>query len=652
MIKKVRFLAERIKGEMSLLKILFVVMVVFFAIWFILWQEPKIWKNVTEKIESIGNKKLMLFLFLGMVLAQGWMVFNRKLPFIADEVYSLSGASFFAGYDWSSYMSLHKFYNFGYTMLLAPIYKVFSDPITIYRAMLFVNVIVHAVIVLIAYYIAYNKLHCNKVTSIAIAIVSACNSLVLFFGGFLYNELPLAVLTWLVLWLLLEIPEKMGKKRILLSALLGAVAAYGYIVHSRCLILYGTLALLIVIFLLVYKKWVVQPISFGIVFGVCFYFEKQLLQYVQKNLYLKGIEVVMPNSVEHMVTGTTRYEALRSLAGIKRLILQFFSLAGAMTVKTGGLITVVSVVCLYFIWKNFKKIRKGEINKKLFILSIFSFISLWGMVLCIALVGAGNGKPRFLVYSRYFSPFIGTFLLLGLYLLKTHNELKFKWIAIWSGVLNIIVVLVYVFYSFPILNKNSMKSNGSLYLFLPFARYEKQTVFSKNVFVIALSLLFVFTVILLFLYRRQQLTAFCVVTIIFSIALLWRTEEIQCKPAANRRYNACDATYALLESDTLFIDKNVYCAGTEIYRKGVLIAAYDKDIIYNLQNIQADEDTVLLSNKVDVFEEYQPSYVFQLDSNEWMGIWDEELKPILEERYQPYSGTEGDGGRIMNSVAD
>lgn len=627
---------------MSLLKILLVGMIVFLVVWLVLCQKPALWKNVTEKIESVGNKKLMFILFLGMILAQGWMVFNRKLPFIADEVYSLSGASFFAGYDWSSYMSLHKFYNFGYTMLLAPIYKVFSDPVAIYRAMLFVNVIVRAVIVLIAYYIAYNKFHCNKVTSIAISIVCACNSLVLFFGGFLYNELPLAMLTWLILWLLLEIPEKMGKKRILLSALLGAVSAYGYIVHSRCIILYITLGLLIMLFLFVYKKWVVQPVSFGAVFGICIYFEKQLLQYVQTNLYLKGIGVVMPNSVEHMVTGTQRFEALKSLEGIKKLILQFFSLAGSMTIETGGLVTVVSVACLYFICKNFKKMRKGEVDKKLFILFVLSFVSLWGMVLCIALVGAHNGQPRFLVYSRYFSPFIGLFLLLGLYLLKAHKELKFKWIAIWSGVLNIIVILVYVFCTFPILDKNSMRSNSTLYLFIPFARYEKQLIFSRNVFMIALSLLVIFTVILLFLYRRKQFIAFCMVTTIFSVALFWRTEEKQCKPAANRKYNACDATYALLEDETIFSDKNIYCAGTEMYRKGVLIASYDKDIVYNLQDVQVDEDTVLLSNNVDTFEEYQPSYVFRLDSNEWIGIWDEELNSVLEKRYQPYTGAEGE----------
>ncbi|MDE6626976.1 MAG: hypothetical protein K2K56_11490 [Lachnospiraceae bacterium] len=624
-----------------MLKILLVGMIIFFVVWLILCQNPKIWKTVTEKIESTGNKKLMLVLFLGMILAQGWMVFNRELPFIADEVYSLSGASFFAGYDWSSYMSLHKFYNFGYTMLLAPIYKVFSNPVAIYRTMLFVNVIVRAVIALIAYYVAYNKFHCNKVTSLAIAIVSACNSLVLFFGGFLYNELPLALLTWVILWLLLEIPEKMGKKRILLSALLGMVSAYGYIVHSRCLILYVSLGLLIMMFFLVYKKWVVQPVSFATAFGICIYFEKQLLQYVQKNLYLKGVEVVMPNSVEHMVTGTQRFEALKSLAGIKKLIVQFFSLAGSMTIETGGLVTVVSVACLYFIWKNFKKMRKGEVNKKLFILFLFSFVSLWSMVLCIALVGAHNGQPRFLVYSRYFSPFIGSFLLLGLYLLKMHKELKFKWIAIWSWVLNIIVVLVYVFYSFPILDRKSMRSNSTLYLFIPFARYKKQLIFTKNVFMIALFLLVVFTVILLFLYKRKQFVAFCMVTILFSVALFWRTEEKQCKPAAERKYNACDATYALLEEETIFSDKNIYCAGTEMYRKGVLIAAYDKDIVYNLQDVQVNEDTVLLSNTVDTFEEYRPSYVFQLDSNEWIGIWDEELKSVLEKRYQSHSRVEG-----------
>lgn len=622
---------------MELLKYLLIGMVLLGALWILFEKKRSLWHNIIAWIENRKDFTICIILLVFILISQSWLISFRKLPFIADEVYSISGAAFFAGYDWSNYMQLHKFYNFGYTMLLAPLYKIFNDPVAIYRGMLFVNVLLFAAMFFVIYYIARKHFQLNKSTSIAVTFICSFNSIILFFKSFVYNELPLAFVTWLVVLLLLETANASGKKRLLLSAVLGAVSAYGYVIHSRCLIVFGTLAVLAVVFLFVYKKWIVQPVSFGLVFAICFYLEKKLIGYVQTQLYLKGVKEVMPNSVEHMATGTWQYRTLQSLSGIRNLISQFFSLAGAMTLETGGLLTILTVVSLYFIVKNFKRLRTGEESKEVFILSIFSSISLWGMVACVSLFGASNGKPHFLVYSRYFSPFIGPFLLLGLWILKNSKDIQFKWVTIWSGILTVIVSLVYVFYSFPVLNKTIMNGNASLYFFLAFCRYEKQTIFSKNVFIIAFLLLFVFTAILLFLYKRKQFIAFCAVALIFSTALFWRIEERQCEPASNRRYSFCDATYTLLnECDTLD-DMDIYCVGTETYRKSILVSLYDQDIIYDLQNVETNDDTILLANTVESLDIYQPTYILQLDQNEWIGLWDSSIKETLEARYIHYS---------------
>ncbi|MCM1496835.1 MAG: hypothetical protein NC124_00010 [Clostridium sp.] len=485
------------------------------------------------------------------------------------------------------------------------------------------------------YYIARKHFQLNKITSIAVTFICCFNSILLFFKSFVYNEMPLALIIWLIVLLLLETAKASAKKRIILSAVLGAVSAYGYIIHSRCLIVFGTLAILVAAFLLVYKKWLVQPLSFGFVFAICFFLEKRLIGYVQTHLYLKGVREVMKNSVEHMATGTWQYRTLQSLSGIRNLIAQFFSLAGAMSIETGGLLTVLTVLVLYFLVKNYKRLKRGEESKEVFILSIFSVISLWGMVACVALFGASNGKPRFLVYSRYFSPFIGPFLLLGLWILKEMKKISFKWVAIWSAILTMITSLVYVFYSFPVLNKTSMKDNASLYFFIPFRRYER-TIFAKNVFIIAFFLLFVFTAILLFLYRRKQFIAFCAIAILFSNVLVWKIEEQQCKLSAERRYNSCNATYTLLnECDTLE-QMDIYCVGTENYRKSILVSLYDRDIFYDLQSVETDQDTILLADTVESFDVYQPPYIVQLDQNEWIGLWDSSLKDELEAGYIRY----------------
>lgn len=619
---------------MILLKYLIIGMFLLGIVWLIVDNNREIWKNAVVRLENCKERNVYIFLFFFIVLSQMVFVVFRKLPFIADEVYSLSGAAFFAGYDWSSYMSQHKFYNFGYTMLMAPLYKMFKNPVTIYRAMLFVNVLVFAVMFLIIYRIAEKHLKLKRHVAIAMAFACTFNSIVMFFKGFVYNELPLAFIMWLVLLLLLEIVDSAKGKRILLSALAGGVAAYGYLIHSRCIILFGALAFLIVLYLIVYKKWIVQPVACAGAFAICIYLERRIFNYVQANLYLKGLDSVMSNSVQQVVTSTSRYEILKSFDGIIRITKQFFSLSGAVSIETGGMLTIITVIFVCYLINNLKKMLSGKEKKKIFILIVFSTIAFWGIIACISLIGANNGYDRFLIYTRYFTPFVGPFLLTGLYLLKTYKKIQFKWVAIGTAIISLIVILVYIFYTFPQLDGHSMTGNGTMYLFIPFARYGGQMKFSKNVFGIALGLLVIFTMILLFLYRRKQFIAFSMVVTLFCFLLVVRVEQRQCKGAAERKYKASNATYTLLEQEDGFEDRDVYCVGGETYRKTVLISSYDKDIVFDLRNMQTGENAVLLSNKVDSLKTYEVPFIFQLDKNEWIGVWDPELKAALEQKYQ------------------
>lgn len=620
---------------MRLIKILFISMIILGAVWFILEKKRTVWQTVKNRVESFSFKSIAVGLFFMVLAIEIPTIFLRKLPFVADEVYTLSGAAFFAGHDWSSYMSLHKFYNFGYTMLLAPIYKLLTDPVSIYRMMLFVNVIMHGITVLLAFYIANKKLHCSQISSIVIAVISTCNSIVLFFKGFVYNELPLVFIVWLTVLLLLELVESNGKKRIILSLVLGIVTAYAYSIHSRCLIIYGTLIMLVFIYLFLYKKWIVQPVSFAIAFLVCIYAEKSLLQYVQTNLYRVGSGINMVNSAEQVVSSTSRYEVLTSLEGIKKIILNFFSLAGAVSIETGGLLTIVTVAVLCYCFTKIKK--KEKVNAVVFVGILFSTVSLWGMVACVALLGASNNYPRFLAYSRYFAPFIGPFLLFGLWILKEQRKkLKDKNILMLSGLLTVIVGVVYVFYAYPIFKGTSMKGNASLYFFMAFSRYAKQVKFSKNVFAIAFMLLIGFTIVQLFLYSRKQFVAFCVVSILFSAALVWSVEKRQCEPASERRYQACDGTYELVKYNLKTEPVKLYCSGSEVYRKSVLFSLYDEEIEFDKEQITKNDGTVILSNKPEQLEEFEPEYIIQLDSNEWAGIWGKSLYNSVEGNYEKY----------------
>lgn len=622
---------------MEVVKSLLFAMPVFGVVWLVLEKKRGIWSKVTGFIESRREGTIYAALFLGVLLLLGWTPLLRHLPISSDETYTMAGAAYFAGYDWSAYMHMKKFYNFGYTIWLSPVYRIFSNPVTIYRVMLFANIIVHAVIVVLAYRILRKNLKCSKCFSIAVSFVCTCNALILFFRGYLYNEIPLMLIMWLTALLLLELSEAAGKQRIALSAVLGLVAAYAYLVHSRCLIIYAAMLLLLLLYLLVYRKWLIQPASFAVVFAVGLYCGSRLVEFVQVHLYQKGAGVVMKNSVEHVATGTWRYRALLSLDGIKDLLCRFLNQAGAMAVETGGILILATAAVIYFMIKNFKKLRKGEADRKIFILLFYSAFALWGMAAATALTGASNGKVRFLAYTRYCAPFIGVFLLIGMVLLKGYRKTDFSKLALWTIVLTVVAGGILFLYMYPQVADKSIKEGvTSFFFFIPFARNPLNPRFSKWALGIAVSLMAAFVAGFLFLYRRRQMVAICTAAIIFSMCLLWQVEQQKCSPASERRLKLANAGKELVQDKELerLYGADIYCIGSDTYKKTLLFQCYDEeDIIYDEEGIAPGTGDIVLSNSEEKLVLYAPDYVCQLDDNEWAGMWDEDLYHLVRERY-------------------
>lgn len=623
---------------MELLKWLVIGFAVFGVVWLVVMSKRQVWQNIKLQVENCSNKTICIGIVLFMAVTQVGCIFYRKLPISADEIYSMSNAFFLAGYDWSDYMQYHGFYNFGYTMLMMPLCKLFTDAVSIYRAMLFCNIIVQILIVLVVYYIANHYLKCSKCHSIAFALTAGFNALVLFFRGFIYNEIPLTLNVWVVVLLLLALSESKGKQRVILSMLLGAVCAYAYIIHSRCVVIYGALILVAALFLMIYRNWLVQPAAFLPVFGVLLFLEKKMIDYMQVNLYLLGNGEKPTNSVGHVVTGTWRFRCFTSLDGLKDLVAEFFTLSGAASLETGGMLTIATVAALYYIVKKWKALWKGEEDKKKFILCLFSLISLWGMVFMIAMTGAANGKFRFIAYTRYFVPFIGPFLLFGIFVMLRNRELKLKWVAMWSILLTGIVCAVYGMYALPKMYGKPMREITSYYFFMPFVRYAKQLKFTKNVFIIAFGVLAIMTIGLLFLYWRKQLVSFSVAVVLFSVILCYHVEIKQSQPSSERRYMMSDATYELIKNNDLE-EYDMLCTGTAVYEKSVLVSCYDEDIIFS-QDQEVGEQTVILTNTPAEIMVYQPEYVYQLDGNEWIAGWSEKLEDLLKTKYEPYVAVE------------
>ena len=587
-----------------------------------------------KRCNEISDRTVSVVLFLLLCVIEGSLIIFRTQPFISDELYTMTGGMFFAGFDVSSYMCHHKLYNFGYTMLLAPLFRMIEDPIVLYRCLLGCNVMLHGVTLVIIYNLIRKQFHYDTVKSIFMSLVSGCSFLVLQFGMYVYNETPLVFLVWVVFALLITVIDKTGWKKCLLSVAIAFFTGYAYIIHSRCIVFFAVVALIVVLYLLVYRKWLVNPIAFGIPFVGVIIGARKLVDYVQVNLYLKGLNEDLGNSVEAVAGATSRYKVFMSLEGIGKLIAQFFSLATSLNLVTGGFILIATILALYQLARICKK-SKLQDNKKQFVAGVFSVVSFWGMVACIAVSGAASGILRFLAYIRYFTPFIGPFLLFAmLALIENIGTMKKTCLYGCTILGSVVAVLTYVFYTFPRLEGTSMTQNGTLFFLLAFSRYEEQMYFSKSVLAIALAIMLAGTTVFLLLFHKKRYLYMAVAFLGFSVLLTHQVEIRQNRPAAERKYKLNDATWKLVKEDILPEDIQIYYGGIRRYCQVTLTTLFAEEPYFlpDMNEVKDLSEAVLLTDEPEDYMYCEDSYVFKVDKHEYIITQSEEVKDILDDK--------------------
>lgn len=96
----------------------------------------------------LNNKRECLFFLLFFFLIFGIFQYNIHrlygMIYYPDEFGYWANAASWNGYDWSSLTALNSYYSFGYSLLLAPIMRVFTDGVTAYRAAVGLNMLLQA----------------------------------------------------------------------------------------------------------------------------------------------------------------------------------------------------------------------------------------------------------------------------------------------------------------------------------------------------------------------------------------------------------------------------------------------------------------------------------------------------------------------------
>lgn len=148
-----------------------------------------------------------------------------------DEFGYWASAASAVGYDWSEAASLGSYYSFGYSLILIPVLKVFSDGVMAYRAAIFINMLLMCVSVFL-FGKLIDKIFPGTKTGIRVLVSGAA---VLYPAWIFYMQMSMAeaVLIFLFSFIVYLFHRFMEKQTLSNAIALAAVLIYSYSVHMR-----------------------------------------------------------------------------------------------------------------------------------------------------------------------------------------------------------------------------------------------------------------------------------------------------------------------------------------------------------------------------------------------------------------------------------
>lgn len=237
----------------------------------------------------------------------------------ADEMGYLGTAAWLNGLDWTDMMGKLYYYSYGYPLLLAPIFSFTTDPATVYRFAIMLNVVLSAAILPLSY-LAARRLFpgANKWLALVCCFCVTMYSANILQITMARNESLLFLLVWAVLLLFLLL-KKDGSLAVPIAT--AALSFYAFMVHQRAVpLIISACAVMLLMFI---KKQLSpkQFIAFAATVAGMFILHTLLKDYVKAGIWQGATSAThndfsdMPRKIAKLFTAEGAASFLRVLGG-------------------------------------------------------------------------------------------------------------------------------------------------------------------------------------------------------------------------------------------------------------------------------------------------------------------------------------------------
>lgn len=614
------------------------------------------WK-MEKKEKEFRRAEYLLIFFIALVPKLLFVfIHHEPLRTPMDEMATLSTAAFGAGYDWSPLVvSAEHYYGGGFTIFLSPLFRLIEKPKILFGMILSIYAILQSISAPIACYISkeYMKIKDRKllylisVSSAYLVVARAQTSL---------NEHALIAVTWGVALFLCKLVEYENSYHKKSCATIGLflLMSYGLTIHERTKMYWIVIVLMILVYYLFKKKWLVSGIPAIIAGGMGYYLAGEFVTWVKKSVWLwQEGEELTNTSIELGVTAEMLGDKVFYQANVSTLVGQIHT----SFIFSCGL-TAVAIVCFVLIFTKFykkafpgKKVEQEALEEEngfmhyIFVLQLFFTFCICGTIVaqcpiwCGRVMNALNGNETYgfkaYTYIRYYGIYLGPFFYSFLVYLYYKQEVVKKHIY-WILGIYAVFQLLFLTLNLPYIRHNNVASE----VYWPFAlwhyfsgEYDVRTyVYLLGVFVA--SVFFLLFLKLLWKKKYQSFLGVFLGILLFQYgwnALYWDglfMESYEAQTEAGYQF------IRKLEENSISVPKEIYVKST---------AKMDQDPAYVYQFLLKEytlipkipdvdiENVIILCNEQNVKKVQKAGYmVYVLDENEFVATNSEQVLEYIK----------------------
>lgn len=371
----------------------------------------KKWQQTLKKWGKNRYFQKIVVLSLGIVLM--W-IYGSQITLIntvwelGDEAGYLCNAAYFSNSDWSDVASCLPYYGYGYSVVLTPLFYICKSGISLIHGAILINTIC----VLLSYFIQISvmKVICNKCNQIMLAVFAFIVSLQPYLASNVLKvlcEVFLTMWVWIIAYALIQ---AFKYRSIFNFILLGVATGYIFFIHTRAIVVVGTVGLILLAYFVMKKISFKEILLFGVTLLIIFI----ILYAVKRNIIIESMKILEGDARNDVNMINANYVFRRLIWLFSDFHLYIISFCGKMLYlisTTGGMI-------LFGISGWMKGVKESYICKeddKLIVYLYLGCTFILMLIIC-TLNGAGTTDNfTYIFYSRYYEFTVSSILFLGLY---------------------------------------------------------------------------------------------------------------------------------------------------------------------------------------------------------------------------------------------